>query len=93
MWQGEKVDSGSERGISAVDEIVKIAGYPALESVHHHLHLLIHRLYLCEDRRWSRIHKGWVASSPSQSHHSALESSKSFARLLSVFRYSCTSKT
>ena len=59
--QGERVDGGSERGISAVDEIVKIAGYPALESVHHHLHLLIYRLYLREDRGWSRVHKGWDA--------------------------------
>ena len=59
--QGEKVDGGSERGISAVDEIVKIPGHSSLESVHHHLHLLLHRLYLCDNRGWSRIHEGWDA--------------------------------
>ena len=61
VWQGERVDGGSERGISAVDEIIKIAGYSSFESVHHYLHLLLHRLHLCEDGGWSHIHKGWDA--------------------------------
>ena len=61
MRQGERVDCGSERGISTVDEIVKIAGYPSFERIHHYLHLLLHRLHLHEDRGWSRIHEGWDA--------------------------------
>ena len=68
MWQGERVDSGSEWGISAVDEIVKITRYSSFESVHHYLHLLLYCLYLHEDGGWSRIHEGWDAYvSPLQS--------------------------
>ena len=61
VWQGERVDGGSEREISAVDEIVKIARYSSFESVHHYLHLLLHRLHLREDRGWSCVNKGWDA--------------------------------
>ena len=68
VWQGERVDGGSEWGISAVDEIVKIAGYSSFESVHHYLHLLLHCLHLREDGGWSLIHEGWDAYvSPLQS--------------------------
>ena len=58
---GERVNGGSERGISAVDEVVKIAGHSSLESVHDHLYLLFYHLYLRDNRGWSRIHEGWDA--------------------------------
>ena len=56
--RGKELTAVVNEGISAVDEIVKITGHPSLESVYHHLHLLLHRLYLREDRGWSRIHEG-----------------------------------
>ena len=106
MWQGERVDCGSEWGISAVDEIVKIAGYLSFESIHHYLHLLLHRLHLREDgggvastrdgmlmfRRFSRL-GALLPSGPSRSRRLALESPRSSAILLSAFRCSCSSKT
>ena len=61
VLHGERVYGGSERGISVVDEIVKIVGQTSLESVHHHLHLLFHHLYLGGNRGWGRIHEGWDA--------------------------------
>ena len=106
VWQRERVDGGSEWGISVVDKIVKITGYSSFESIHHYLHLLLHRLHLREDGGWSRIHEGWDAyvsplqsagallpSGPSRSHRSALKSPRSSAILLSAFRCSCSSKT
>ena len=106
VWQGERVDCGSEWGISAVDEIVKIAGYLSFESIHHYLHLLLHRLHLREDRggvastrdgmlmfrRFSRL-GALLPSGPSRSRCLALESPRSSAILLSAFRCSCSSKT
>ena len=61
MRQGEGVDGGNERGISTINKIVKIARHSSLESVHHYLHLFLHRLYLRDNRGWSCIHKGWEA--------------------------------
>ena len=57
-WQGEGVDGGCEWRVGSVDKVVKITGHSPLEGVHHHLHLLLHRLHLCDDRWWSRICEG-----------------------------------
>ena len=56
--QGEGVDEGRERRVSSVDKVVKITGHSPLESVHHNLHLFLHRLHLWDDRWWSRICEG-----------------------------------
>ena len=93
-------------GNSAVDEIVKITGYSSFESVHHYLHLLLHRLHLREDGGWSCIHEGWDAYVlPLQSAWGvtsfwsfavsplSTRVSQVFYILLFAFRCSCFSKT
>ena len=33
----------------------------SLEGIHHDLHLLLHYLHFCDDRRWGEIHERWEA--------------------------------
>ena len=56
--QGERVDEGSEQGVSTVNKIVKIARHSSLESIHHYLHPFLYRLYLRDNKWWSFIREG-----------------------------------
>ena len=100
----ERVDGGSKRGISAVDEIVKIAGplrafiiisicsFIACISVKTGGGVASTRGGMLTFRHSSRL-GALLPSGPSRFSHSALESPRSSAISLSAFRCSCSSKT
>ena len=62
LWQkGEGVDRHSEQQVGSVDQIIKIAGHPSFEGIHHDVHLFLHHLHLCENVRGSRVCNGRTA--------------------------------
>ena len=44
-----------------MDQLVKVAGQPSFEGVHHEVHSFLHHLHLRDHVRWSSIRSGWTA--------------------------------
>ena len=43
-----------------MDQIIKVAGHPSFEGVHHDVHLFLHRLHLRDNVGWIHISDGWT---------------------------------
>ena len=44
-----------------MDQIIKVAGHPSFEGIHHDIRMFHHRLHLCDNVGWSYISDGWMA--------------------------------
>ena len=64
LWQGTGIDGYSERRVSSIHQIVKVAGEASLEGVHHNLYLFLHRLHFRENGWWGCIHERGHAQVP-----------------------------